>query len=282
MNQQSILQYVQQPALLAKVGMEELLEMVRDYPYSPNLRLLVVLKAKQEHDPDFERYLNRYAAATFDRPHLFDLLESIKRTEEERGEVLELLELEELELAPLADPFEELPSRLNEIPPPTPAPPPPPSAPAYRAKTVIPEPDPTVTDDGTAAADWTDVAAAFHAVVAARPPRSEPVAAEVRTPPPHPEDPARFAAILERRRSKDNLRARLQHLRRLRESDGTAASSGGGAGDKVAVVSETLAALLVKQEQYRNAIKMYRRLILLYPEKKTIFAGLIKELKEKL
>ena len=49
-----------------------------------------------------------------------------------------------------------------------------------------------------------------------------------------------------------------------------------------AVASETLAQLLVRQGQYQHASKMYRRLILLYPEKKTIFAGLIKDLKEKL
>jgi len=48
------------------------------------------------------------------------------------------------------------------------------------------------------------------------------------------------------------------------------------------VASETLAKLLVRQGQYQHAIKMYQRLILLYPEKKTTFAGLIKELKEKL
>jgi len=49
-----------------------------------------------------------------------------------------------------------------------------------------------------------------------------------------------------------------------------------------AVASETLAGLLVRQGQYQNAIKMYQHLSLLYPEKKTTFAGLIKDLKEKL
>ncbi|MEL6143117.1 MAG: hypothetical protein AAFU67_16060, partial [Bacteroidota bacterium] len=48
------------------------------------------------------------------------------------------------------------------------------------------------------------------------------------------------------------------------------------------IASETLAKLLVQQEQYEKAIKMYQRLSLLYPKKKAIFAGLIKELKEKL
>jgi len=49
-----------------------------------------------------------------------------------------------------------------------------------------------------------------------------------------------------------------------------------------AVASETLARLHVQQGQYQLAIKMYRRLELLYPEKKAIFADLIKDLQEKL
>ena len=48
------------------------------------------------------------------------------------------------------------------------------------------------------------------------------------------------------------------------------------------VASETLAKLLVGQGQYQRAIKMYEELSLAHPEKKPIFAPLIKELKEKL
>jgi hypothetical protein len=52
--------------------------------------------------------------------------------------------------------------------------------------------------------------------------------------------------------------------------------------DRGEIASETLAELLVRQQQYPRAIRMYRRLVLLYPEKKAIFARQIQELKEKL
>ncbi len=45
------------------------------------------------------------------------------------------------------------------------------------------------------------------------------------------------------------------------------------------IVSETLAALLVKQENYKKAIKMYEKLILIFPEKSSFFAEQIKKLK---
>ncbi|MBB4079043.1 tetratricopeptide (TPR) repeat protein [Lewinella aquimaris] len=273
MNNQSILRYLEQPALLSEVSMEELLQLASDYPYAPNVRLLVVMKARQDHDPGFERYLNRFAAATFDRPHLFDLLEAIKRSEEERGEVLELLELEELELAPLADPFEELPSRLNEIQAPDPVAPRPVPPRSTPSDPVFPSTTPKRPVQPANEGNWIETASAYHAVIQ-RMPTPPPV-----TSTPHPEDPARFAEVVRRRRDRDSLRSRLKQLRNLRESGG---STIGGDGETGAVVSETLAALLVKQGQYQNAIRMYRRLSLIYPEKKTIFAGLIKEVKENL
>lgn len=49
---------------------------------------------------------------------------------------------------------------------------------------------------------------------------------------------------------------------------------------KSEVVSETLAKLLVKQENYSEAIKMYEKLILIFPEKSGFFAEQIKKLKK--
>lgn len=46
------------------------------------------------------------------------------------------------------------------------------------------------------------------------------------------------------------------------------------------IVSETLAELLVAQEQYEKGIQMYERLILAIPEKSTFFAEKIQELKK--
>lgn len=45
------------------------------------------------------------------------------------------------------------------------------------------------------------------------------------------------------------------------------------------IVSETLAHLLVKQENYKKAIKMYEKLSLIFPEKSSFFAEQIKKLK---
>lgn len=47
------------------------------------------------------------------------------------------------------------------------------------------------------------------------------------------------------------------------------------------LVSETLAKIYAKQGKYKDAIKVYKRLSLLEPEKKATFAGLIEELKKK-
>ena len=48
------------------------------------------------------------------------------------------------------------------------------------------------------------------------------------------------------------------------------------------IASETLAELLVVQEQYEKALNMYKRLILIFPEKSSFFAAKIKELNKKL
>ena len=47
-------------------------------------------------------------------------------------------------------------------------------------------------------------------------------------------------------------------------------------------VTETLAEIHVKQKNYLKAIKIYKRLSLLNPEKSNYFAELIKNLKEKI
>ena len=302
MNSQSVLQALEQPSRLTEYAMEDLLALVREYPYSTNLRLLVLLKAKQTHDPEFEHYLNRFAAATFDRAHLFNLLEAIEKREEEKGEVLELLELEELELAGFGDPFEELPSRLNELslpetgpaplsdPAPVGAPPPTdtPATPLPETEEVTPAPE-----QHPSGYDWSELADAFYELIPVdEQPVTEPTLPVEVTPPPvaarplpaaeaRPEDPTRFARLVSARRREVPLQVRLRKLRRPRQSP-TTTTAGNSTVDHGAVVSETLAALLVRQGQLQHAIKMYRRLILLYPEKKPIFVGLIKDLKEKL
>lgn len=277
MDRATFLNYLKQPAQLSAISLEELLQLTGRYPYATNLLLLVVLKAKQIGDKDYEYYLSRFAAATCDRPHFFDLLQSIELRREENGEVLELLELEELELAPLQDPFEELPSRLNELPGPskpvTVTTPPD----AFPAESPVEEPlYTTPTGESSLAAvepiarpdEWVAFAVAYSELIESTPPGA--------TGPVAPEDPASFAHLIVRRQPTYDLTERLLHLRR-----GTHPARRPKAASSPAVVSETLADLLVRQGQYAHAVRMYRRLMLLYPEKKPIFAGLIQELKEK-
>jgi hypothetical protein len=52
--------------------------------------------------------------------------------------------------------------------------------------------------------------------------------------------------------------------------------------DSEELVSETLAEIYVRQENYRKAIKIYEKLLLLYPEKNDKFALLIENLKNKI
>ena len=47
------------------------------------------------------------------------------------------------------------------------------------------------------------------------------------------------------------------------------------------LVSETLAGIYVEQELYPRAIEIYKKLILLYPEKSAYFASLIEKVKDK-
>ena len=99
---------------------------------------------------------------------------------------------------------------------------------------------------------------------------------------PRPEDPTRFLSPAMPNRA-DELQRRLAQLRArslaaARTTDRTPTRPSFGPEP----ASETLAQVLVDQQQYPQAIRMYRRLMLSKPQKKAIFAALIDELKAKL
>ena len=253
--------------------MDELLEHLDKYPYSTNLRLLVLLKARQIHHPDYEAYLSSFASSTFDRSQLYNLLAALEQQEASGSDVLELIELDELELAPLENTFnEEIPSRLNELPEPQGEAPRPP-VPEIKPISLEPFDDeprfPALSPSVARTVRWVRTAEAYTSLLPQM------------FNSPRPEDPARFATLHSRHQPQTTLSERLRNLRKI-SANRAPGANGNGIEEAAAVVSETLAALLVRQEQYQSAIQMYRRLILLYPEKKTIFAGLIQELKEKL
>lgn len=265
MDKESFLDHLRHPDGLAHVGMEELLALTLRYPYAANLRLLVLRKALETHDPSTEHYLNRAAAATFDRAHLHDILHAAEA--EQDDETLELRELEELELLPV-DADKKVPSPIIAAATP--------SMPTEPEQIPASEPPPSPVDTPAPPSSrisinrWVAIAAAFNALQ----PIETPAEADLPT---TPESLATFGEPSATRPV--DLR---QRLRRLRDDRQGSDAAGRSAVAPRVVVSETLADLLVKQGRYRDAIKMYRRLGLLYPEKKPIFAALIQELKEKL
>ena len=265
MDAHDFIRYLEQPELLASTSFTELERLTEEYPYFPNLHLLILLKARREQHPKSAQYLSQFAAATFDRPHLYNLLHRLDQQAEDVGDVLELIALEELELIPLAaSTTEELPSRLNEtaVTPTSPTVPAP-AAPQRKQPAMPPPPRRYV--------HWVATAAAFTELL---PTRVE--ATRQRPQSAGPQDLTHFAPIVSRYRKTAPLHTRLERLR-WQPAAGTAALE---SRPGQPVVSETLADLLVRQEQYGHAIRMYERLQLRYPEKKAIFAARIQELKE--
>ena len=282
MKPQEFQQYLEQPGLLYELPLTSLQQLAMDYPYSPNLRLLLLLKTHLEGHPDEADYLNRCAAASFDRAFIYDLLQGMERQaageDQEETEVLELRTLDEiaLESAALlseeespASPETEL-SYQNIFP----------TQEGFVEEAELPlVPNVALTSSSTTYDNWVENAAVY---LLALPKRDtglaaghspEPVAnfhrATLAPKPPSLRD--RLRTI--RRFQADKIADEQEEVRRIARRSLVA---------QEAVASETLARLLVRQGQYQNAIKMYQHLALLYPEKKTIFAGLIKDLKEKL
>lgn len=288
MDRQTFLESVNQPQRLVSVPLAELQALALSYPYSPNVRLMLLLKSILEGHPEEEAYLSRCAAAMFDRAHLYDIVQEI-RSFGDGEETLELRDLEEL-ILPAETPAS--PSRELELPNPmTSAEPPVGSVPDYFEEeepqmetAVVPPMMPNPTGPNTPGIDdWVNLAVSFMDATPIFPIEGPGVAGEIR-----PERPERFLTDQPPAGMPSTLSDRLRRLRRLKQQqtmsteEKVTAIARHSVTTHGAVASETLAKLLVQQGQYQNAIKMYQRLELLYPEKKTIFAGLINELKEKL
>lgn len=281
-------QYLEQPTLLYNLPLASLQQLAMEYPYSPNLRLLLLLKTHLEGHPDEADYLNRCSAAAFDRAFIYDLLQDTrleaKKEEREATEVLELRTLEEIALeeaaamaaAPKSIPETEDSRSYESIF----------SFPEEEEPDQVPEPPATpmqVVATPAFPPDWADNAAAFMTLL----PLAAGVPAASAPPAPQPEPVSKFAPGPPLSQAA-NLRDRLREIRQVQagklagEQDEVRQIARRSLVAQEAVASETLAGLLVRQGQHQNAIKMYQRLSLLYPEKKSIFAGLIKDLKEKL
>lgn len=272
MTAQTLRRYLAKPRLLYDLPLAELQELALRYPYAPNIRMLLLLKAHLEGHPDEEAYLNRCAAASFDRAHLWDVLREldleVQEEEVVQGEVLELRELDALDLDPL---LAEEPEAFLEPPAESSLPS---TVPVesytadYRNEPEL-DSEPALEDNielrrDTTSKETSDVS--IESVEITTPQKDNVVVVggvklQQRL--------ARIRQRQEERLGKENK----EDVNRIARRSVVAQEE---------VASETLAGLLVRQGQYQNAIRMYQRLILLNPEKKSIFAGLINDLKEKL
>jgi hypothetical protein len=295
MNAKDFQLYLEQPQLLYALPLAELQGLAMEYPYSSNLRLLLLLKTHLEGHPDEQSYLQRCATASFDRAFIYDLLQDTqmlnKEEAQEETEILELRTLDEIALEDAA-----LLSEDNNVAPENTL--------SYEKifpeleadeqeevllqSAPVPEKPAKETVEPYQMPDaWAMVAAAFLSILPEWTAETAPLPDATKPEALAPEPVSRFSDG-KRPEHGRSLKDRLRSIRR-RQSEKLADEqlevrkiARRSLVAKEAVASETLARLLGQQGQYQRAIKMYRSLELLYPEKKTIFAGLIKELQEKL
>lgn len=285
MTAQEFQHYLDQPHSLLQLQLTDLQEIALKYPYSANIRLLLLLKTHLEGHPEEANYLNRCAATTFDRAHIYELIRELDASLPEEfldeTETLELKELEELHEQPIIETSSPisiaLPSVLNEINDPVPEVPTQSLIENDSVKPSEPADGSTNKEDALISiGNWAENAATFLSILPGDPASTKERSGQ-------PERPEIFKT--------SHAPGLKQRLRRIRRQQAQRKDEGQESVNKIArrsvlaqddVASETLARLLVQQQQYQNAIKMYRRLMLLYPDKKTIFAGLINDLKEKL
>jgi len=97
MNAKDFQLYLEQPQMLYALPLTELQGLAMEYPYSSNLRLLLLLKTHLEGHPDEQNYLQRCASASFDRAFIYDLLQDVQLSSQEHREETEVLELRTLD-----------------------------------------------------------------------------------------------------------------------------------------------------------------------------------------
>ena len=271
MTGKDFLRLLEQPRLLYELPSSELQQLAVRFPYSANLRLLLLLKAHLEGHPEEAAYLARCAASTFDRASIYDTLRELDALPEEdlemAGEVLELKELDDLVLDTLPEQVEEHAPLAEQLPPPVSD-----LVSGWDGELLEEEEagTPLITsalNEGGETGQESDV----------QPSAEEPPSATPSQP--QRETPQTGYGSLQERLARIRTRQRALGFEEKEDVNRIARRS---LVAQEEVASETLAKLLIRQGQYQNAIKMYQRLILLYPEKKTTFAGLIKDLKEKL
>jgi hypothetical protein len=99
MNLENFHKYLENPSLLYQVSYQELKSLVLQYPFSPNLHLLLLIKSIQEKHKDQDRHLAMVAISAPDRRKLWQLVNEVTQTagEQEHFQLTEdFLELKDL------------------------------------------------------------------------------------------------------------------------------------------------------------------------------------------
>jgi tetratricopeptide (TPR) repeat protein len=122
MNSDNFHEYLKNPSRLHQVSYQELKSLVMQYPFSPNLRLLLLLKSLFDQHKEYDRNLSLAALYSPDRKKLRKLVQQYSRLQEMKeknyalgDDYLELMDLsgleEVLEKLPAQDPPAEVPVR---------------------------------------------------------------------------------------------------------------------------------------------------------------------------
>lgn len=102
MNLENFHEFLKEPANLHRVSYQELKSLVAAYPYSTNLRILLLLKSKLDKHPELSRNLSLAATYTADRSLLYKIMHDptlaiLAQEVIEQEDVLELMDLEKVE-----------------------------------------------------------------------------------------------------------------------------------------------------------------------------------------
>jgi len=125
MNAENFSEYLKNPSFLYQISYEELKTLTLQYPYSQNLRLLLLQKSRLDNNKDYERNFRIASAYSVDRPHFCRFLKETadfdQASETTLDDVLELRDLSELDL-PAKETVslgQSAQSTADEPPPPT-------------------------------------------------------------------------------------------------------------------------------------------------------------------
>ncbi len=109
MNADNFAQYLEDPSLLYQASYQELKSLALQYPYCQNLHLLLFQKSFMDGTKEWEQNLEKAAAYSIDRAHLYHQVKKLDRKVQEADNFLlseEFLELKSLDNLQLEDKLE--------------------------------------------------------------------------------------------------------------------------------------------------------------------------------